>query len=100
VNRAATKPDQSSDLQLLLLVETEGGEYQGLIEVNQKEYCKYRSGKYFGRGGIIHYTQKDNCYYISKYDNEAVAIRKAVNWSRIRFAFSAIVIIIAILIAC
>lgn len=78
----------------IFIVETDDQKYKGRLEVNLMEYKKGKVGQYFGMGGLILYTKKPNCYYMSKYDNPKLAIRKAVNWARIRFILVAIVMLL------
>lgn len=98
VKKTASKVDPEYELHLFIYVETEDGCYQGLIEVGPREYRKYKVGDYVGQGGVIQYTKKDNCYYMSLYNDERIAIRKAVNSSRLRLGFVVFVIVLGIII--
>lgn len=98
VKKTATKVDPEYELHLFLCVETEDGQYHGLLEVSPRQYGKYKVGQYFCRGGVIQYTKIDSCYYMSIYDDAKIAIRKAVNSSRLRLAFIAFVLLIIIII--
>lgn len=96
LEKAMVMPARGYNQVPIFYVETDDGLHHGMLEVTPKEYKKYKVGEYFGRGGIIRYTQKDGCYYISKYDDAGLAIRKAVNSSRIRFTFLAMVLLLFI----
>lgn len=60
VRRAASRPDNDPEREFhyMLLVKTRNGRYQGLIDVNLKEYRKLRAGDYYGRGGVLFYKKR------------------------------------------
>ena len=77
----------------IFYVETSDQKYKGMLEVNLLEYDKGKVGTCFQLGGVI-INNKKNFYYMSKYDNAKLALRKAVNWARIRFVMVVIITLI------
>ncbi len=63
-------------------VETADHQYCGMLDLDPNEVKEERRYQYLITGGIIK-NKKYDCYYMSKYDNSDLAIRKAVNWARI-----------------
>lgn len=96
LQKAMPSPAPGYDPEPFFYVETDDHRYKGMMQVTPKEYEQGKVGRFYGRGGVILYTKEENCYYMTKYDSTTVAIRKAVNWSRIRFAFLVIVILLFI----
>ncbi len=80
----------------IFYVETQDKKYNGMLEVTPKEYEKGRVGQTYGSGGVILNSKKDS-YYISKYEDAQIAIRKAVNWARIRFLVLGIVVLLFVM---
>ncbi|HEX3078630.1 MAG TPA: hypothetical protein VHQ24_17365 [Lachnospiraceae bacterium] len=81
----------------IFYVETEDQKYQGLLEVSMTDFRKYRVGQCYKRGGVILYTRKENFYYMSKYEDSIIAIRKAINWARLRLSIVLLITLIAIM---
>ena len=96
LRKVVTSAAPGYDSVTIFYVETDDHKYKGIVEVTPKEYEQGKVGRFYGRGGVILYTKEENCYYMSKYDSASLAIRKAVNWSRIRLVFLAIVILLFI----
>lgn len=81
----------------MFYVETEDHQYHGMLTVNLIEYGKGRVGQYYGMGGVILYTKKEDCYYMSKYDDPKIAIRKIVWGTRIQLIAVAAILVIVLL---
>ncbi|SHO53062.1 hypothetical protein [Anaerocolumna xylanovorans] len=81
----------------MFYVETEDHQYHGMLAVNLIEYRKGRVGQYYRMGGVILYTRKEGCYYISKYDNPKTAIRKMVWGTRIQLIVAAAILFVILL---
>lgn len=90
LQKAMPTPARGYEPVPVFYVETQDKKYSGMLEVTLKEYEKGRVGQGYGSGGVILNSKKDS-YYISKYEEAQIAIRKAVNWARIRFLVLAIV---------
>lgn len=80
----------------MFYVETEDRRYNGMLQVNLKEYRKMKVGQYYERGGVVLYTKKEGCYYMSKYDNSKSAIRNLILFARIQLAVLAGIVLIFI----
>ena len=96
LRKVVTSPAPGYDPDTIFYVETDDHKYKGILEVTPREYDKGKVGQYYGRGGVVFNIKKEDCYYMSKYDSASLAIRKAVNWSRIRIVFLVIVILLFI----
>ena len=93
LQKAKPMPARGYDEVPIFYVETADKKYSGMLEVNLLEYDKGKVGTSFQLGGVI-INNKKNFYYMSKYDNEKLALRKAVNWARIRFVIVLILTLI------
>lgn len=96
LKKAMPMPAPGYDAVPIFYVETDDHRYHGMMEVTPAEYEKGKFGEYYGKGGVICYTKKEDCYYMSKYDDSTVAIRKAVNWAKNRLIFLTIVLLIVL----
>jgi len=80
----------------MFYVETEDHKYHGMLAVNLIEYRKGKVGQYYRKGGVILYTKKEGCYYMPKYDDSKVAIRKVVGGARMQLIIIAVVLLLLI----